>query len=267
MDFASYLKNTATELNIKTQKLLSNWIKEVRLINKELLPLTSKFADACYGGKQVRGILVRLGYGLVKARPNPEIITVGAAYEILHASILVHDDIMDQSPLRRGEPSLYKTLGESMAMALGDLGFFLSIKIILGSKFDQALKLKALALFTKTLVDTAVGQIMDLKKLDPVTTAKLKTARYTIAAPLQLGATLAGGKDKQVKLLGEFGEYVGIAFQIRDDILDGEAQENAKEKAQEYASRAKKMIPKITEDQVMMKILQEMVDYLVERTA
>ena len=118
------------------------------------------------------------------------------------------------------------------------------------------------------MVDTAVGQMLDIASGERELVAKLKTARYTIAGPLKLGAVLAGADDKLVTVLDSFGENLGIAFQLKDDILDGEVTsvEEANSKALTYVNKAKKKIPSITKDKDLSKILMQMGEYLIERT-
>lgn len=267
MDFNKYLVQTAKKLDREIQKILNEWLKDVEKTDKSLVSLAKAFIESCDGGKRIRGALVRLGYETVKTRLPDGILKVGAAYEIFHTAILVHDDIIDESPKRRGQKSLYKSVGIPQAITLGDLGFFLAAKIISESNFPAQKKIKALNLFSKTMIDTTVGQMLDIARGDRKIIAKLKTARYTIAGPLQIGAILAGADQDLVKKLGEFGEELGIAFQIRDDILDKEVEsvELAEKQVIEYTSRAEKLIPKITNDKKMTDLLQEMTQYLVKR--
>ena len=236
-----------------------------KLLKKNLVPATKEFIQSCKGGKRIRGTLVKLGFELT-GKKSEEIIKIGAAYEIFHAAILIHDDIMDQSIVRRGKPSLHKRVGVAKAITLADYGFFLALQIIAESNFFEKSKIEALKLFARVAKDTAVGQIMDLEGLDPITTAKLKTAHYTISGPLQLGAILAGGSTDLIKVLGLFGENLGIAFQFQDDILDGQAERNVQQQAEHYATKAKKIIGKITQDVKMRKLLGSMADFVIERS-
>lgn len=282
MDFKRYLNETAGRLDKEIQKILVSWEKKVVKISPKLHPLAKGFIKSCEGGKRLRGTLVRLGYelardhlpgvGKIQASDHlgGEALKVAAAYEILHTSLLVHDDIIDKSPIRRGQKSLYKALGGSyygfsQAITLADFGFFLAIKIISESKFPDKEKNEALKLFSKTMVDTAIGQMLDIEHADPKLVAKLKTARYTISGPLKLGAILAGAKLDQLVKLDKFGEDLGIAYQIRDDILDGEALETDGQMGVKYTIQAKAVIPKITKDKKLGRILTEMADFLVER--
>lgn len=357
MDFGKYLEQNAGKLDKQIEKILDEWIKEVEKIDKKLVPLGKAFIKSCTGGKRIRGTLVKVGYEIGKQssaishqssdrdktsliadsaailKADSSIFKVAAAYEILHTASLIHDDIIDRSPTRRGQKSLYKALGGyhygvSQGISLGDIGFFLTVKIISESKFPEVLKNKVLRLFSKTMIDTGLGEILDVEKGDPLILARLKTARYSVCAPLQIGAILARADHRLVRILGEFGENLGIAYQIQDDILGifGEektlgksvtsdieegknttlfeyalknADRNQKEvleklygkgkirshglevvrrifkgtraldyaenEAKKYKNKALKMLPGITKDQKMSKILQQLAEYLVER--
>ena len=354
MDFEEFSKKTILEIDKELEKLLSDWRKEVAVISKDFLPLIDKFISGSKGGKRVRGSLVVLGYQLSmsfwQARneriqnldsgvgrqgrpPQNDIYKIAAAYEIFHTAILTHDDVIDESLLRRGQPSLYQALGgnhygASQAICLADAGFFLAVKIISESSFPEKEKNEALRRFSRIMLSTVLGEMLDVEKGDVSTIMKLKTAEYTISGPLQLSAVLGGADQKLIKRLGEFGENLGVAFQIQDDILgvfgspeqtgksitsdieegkntllhnhalkkanslqkqfleeyygksnigDQEVEEvrqvfketgaldYAKKQTQEYKGRAMKVIPGITKDPKMSKLLEQAAEYLVER--
>lgn len=266
MKLKTILNSYARALNKEEINILNDQRKKIQKISSNLIPLFDQFIKANKGGKKLRGFLIKLAFELAGGK-GQEILKIAACYEILHTSILAHDDIIDKSPTRRGKPSLYKSIGVEQAITLADYGFFLAMKIISESKFAEKLKIQALKMFSKTMIDTAIGQMLDIAHGDPQTVALLKTARYTIAGPLILGAILAGAGEKLIRELGEFGEELGIAFQIRDDILDGEVKsvDEAKTKALEYTDKARALIPKLTDDAKMRKLLQDLADYLVER--
>lgn len=269
MNLKTILNSNARMLNKEEINILNDQRKKIQNISPDLASLFDEFIKANKGGKKIRGFLVRLGYELAGGRDKESILTPAAAYEIFHTSILAHDDIIDQSPTRRGRPSLYKSVGVEQAITLADAGFFLAMKIISESKFEEKLKNEALKMFSKTMIDTAIGQMLDIAHGDPQTVALLKTARYTIAGPLILGAILAGlgPTSPRLRRVWEFGENLGIAFQIRDDILDGEVEsvDQAETKALEYTDKARMLIPELTDDAKMRKLLQDLADYLVER--
>lgn len=267
VDFRDYLKLEAKKIDQVLDKYLDNELKRIGKISPKLTSLFKDFVNASRGGKRLRGTLVKLGYELTGKIPNPEIYQISSAFEIFQTAILTHDDIIDQSLTRRGKPSLYQAVGQDLAITLADLGFFLSINIISESKFDMEKKNKAINLFSKVVVDTTIGQMLDILHADPVTVAKLKTARYTIGGPLQVGGVLAGAGSKLISILGEFGENLGIAYQIRDDILDGEVLDEGEQQALKYAETAKKMIPQIIKDVKYRLLLDSLADYLIKRSS
>jgi geranylgeranyl diphosphate synthase type I len=240
MNFREYLQKNAKLIDLEIDNFFQEWSEEVGNISSRLLPLTNALADASRGGKRIRGSLVMLGYEMGLVSHN-DILKVAVAYEIFQAAILAHDDIIDKSLLRRGEPSLYARLGgghsgESLAICLGDIGFFLAFKLVASTGFPEKDKNKALIIFSKTMLETGIGELLDVELTtgeakpayakgssevkDIITVYKFKTAYYTITAPLLLGAVLGGLSDSSLSTIRIFGQNLGIAFQIQDDIND-----------------------------------------------
>lgn len=242
MDFESYLKTNAQKVEKELDEILLEFLKDTKKTDSKLVPLAKHFLNSCKGGKRIRGVLVKLGYEIASQISSParahrnqisEIYKVGAAWEILHTASLIHDDVIDQSPSRRGIASLYMGLGgnhygESQAISLGDIGMYLPVKIITNCKFQNDKKIKALNHLSQTVINTGLGQILDvelpnlgkiIQEEDVKQLYLLKTAYYTVAGPLIMGAILGGASDKLIGMLGEFGKNLGIAFQIQDDIL------------------------------------------------
>lgn len=242
-DFKTYLESTKEKIEKEIADVLLKTEEEAKSTHESLAQLTKAFSESNHGGKKMRGALVRLGFEMT-GKTNPEIIKAAASYEIMHASILAHDDIIDKSPLRRGQKSLYQKLGGghygiSQTISLADLGFFLAFEILLKSDFPSQEKNNALEFFARTMQQTALGELLDVelptKSTKPtdeeiITIMKLKTSYYSIAGPLRLGAILGGAGEKLLSQLALFGEYLGIAFQIQDDILGifGKEQEIGK---------------------------------------
>lgn len=276
MDFESFHQKTTNKINIEINKLLNRWRSDTSKISPKLLPLINQFIKSCQGGKGIRGSLVILGYQLSGIRhQTSDIWKVAAAYEIFHNAILAHDDIIDKSATRRDKDSLYQALGGnhqavSQAICLADAGFFLALKVIAESKFEDKVKNKALQWFCQVMQDTAAGQLLDIMTLEPIITAEYKTARYTVVGPLVLGAILGTGDQKLIKQLEVFGSNLGIAFQIKDDILDSESKiwggvNLAKQTAEKYTNQTLEVLPKLTKDEEMSKILHQLVEYLLNR--
>lgn len=187
------------------------------------------------GGKRVRGYLVKLG-AILFGKDDDDYIDLAAALEIFQTSILIHDDIIDEADKRRGMETInskYKGhIGISMAICIGDLGFFISYRIISNSNVSNELKEEISKVYSKTLHNTVNGEIIDvelpLKDIDyhKNMSDKMiydiylnKTAWYTIIGPILIGASSAKASSKDKEKLIEMGTNLGIAFQIKDDLL------------------------------------------------
>jgi geranylgeranyl pyrophosphate synthase len=156
--------------------------------------------------------------------------------------MLVHDDVIDKSPTRRGKPSVHAVLnkylnarknikfnGEDLAIVLGDVIYAMAINAFLSVREDMRRKEMALKKLTEAAFYTGSGEFIELmygiKAINKITKEDiykiydLKTATYTFATPLAIGATLAGAKESEVKKLFNYGLCLGRAFQIEDDIL------------------------------------------------
>ena len=191
-------------------------------------------AYACEGGgKRIRPVLVQEFCRLCGGDPAAA-LPAAAAIEMIHSYSLVHDDLpcMDNSPLRRGKPSTHAVYGETMALLAGDGLLNLAFETILSPKNRGALTADGVLGAASALADAAGiygmvgGQVIDLqsegKEIDLSTLEELqrgKTAALLIAACV-MGARLAGATPEQENAARIYGENVGLAFQIIDDILD-----------------------------------------------
>lgn len=190
-------------------------------------------AYACEGGgKRIRPVLLtefcRLCGGDTKRA-----LPFAAAIEYIHSYSLVHDDLpcMDNSPLRRGKPSVHAAYGETMALLAGDALLNRAFEVMLCPEAAKGMEERALRAANE-LADRAGiygmigGQVLDLasegKQIDLATLQALqegKTAALLTAA-CRMGAILGGGTKAQIEAAGNYGYYLGLCFQIVDDILD-----------------------------------------------
>jgi geranylgeranyl diphosphate synthase type I len=196
-------------------------------------------------GKRVRPLIVLLSYLGYRGRKNKinEIIKIASALELMHSFMLIQDDIIDNSTMRRGGKALHvvsneryrdetknKGIGKDIATILGDVLFSNAIEIIGNARIAPGIKSDFLGLFAKTYELTAWGQILDSLhslpiKIDanddvPTQIGTLKTAYYTICNPMLMGLQLAGRYSvKEADAIARFAIPLGLAFQIRDDIL------------------------------------------------
>jgi geranylgeranyl pyrophosphate synthase len=233
MNFHKYHQKASRQVDSHLRNVLLQYKKQIRLRVPQVISPYELFTLGVSGGKGLRGTLTRIGYELAAQKANSEISKIAAAFEILHTSLLIHDDVIDQSILRRGKPTLHEALGgdqygKSQAICLGDFGFFLAVQIIAQSKFDEVAKNKAIAFFSDTILKTVLGQMLDVelsrrdarkKEKDVLTIHQLKTAYYTFVGPLSVGAIIGGATPSLLKKIELFGENLGIAFQIQDDLL------------------------------------------------
>jgi len=175
-------------------------------------------------GKRIRPVCVLMGNELF-AEINPDAYHVATAVELFHNFSLIHDDIMDKAPLRRGMETVHTKYGESTALLAGDVMLVQSYEYLNKIKTDFLHKI--FSLFSKTAKEVCEGQQldMDFEKRETISFEEylnmitLKTS-VLLAASLQLGAILGGARENSQNLLYEFGKNLGIAFQIQDDYLD-----------------------------------------------
>jgi geranylgeranyl diphosphate synthase type II len=176
------------------------------------------------GGKRIRPVMCLMGNELVN-KINPDTWHVATAIELFHNFTLIHDDIMDKAPLRRGMETVHNKYGEATALLAGDVMLVVAYDYV--NKINKDYLQKVIRLFNKTAKKVCEGQQldMDFEKREKVsfdeyvTMIELKTS-VALAASLQLGAILGGAGEGNQQHLYEFGKNLGIAFQVQDDYLD-----------------------------------------------
>ncbi len=176
------------------------------------------------GGKRIRPVAVLMGNELFD-EINPDAYEVATAIELFHNFSLIHDDIMDKAPLRRGMETVHTRFGESTALLAGDVMLVQSYEYLNKIKRDYLQRI--IHLFNETAKAVCEGQQLDMDfekrasvSLDEyVNMISLKTS-VLLAASLQLGAILGGAGKGNQQHLYEFGKNLGIAFQVQDDYLD-----------------------------------------------
>ena len=177
-------------------------------------------------GKRIRPKLVGLAAELFGIQPN-EVRHVAASFEMLHNFTLIHDDIMDEAPLRRGLPTVYKKWNSNIAILSGDALAIMALQELLKAPCDDATKIQISDLFARTSLEICEGQQYDLdfETLDKVTIEdyikmiRLKTA-VMLAGCLKSGAIFAHASEEDQQAIYDYGINIGIAFQLKDDILD-----------------------------------------------
>lgn len=177
------------------------------------------------GGKRLRPVLALMAYALF-AKDVDKALPVAMAVEIFHNFSLVHDDIMDEAPLRRGQPSVHTKYNINTGILSGDVMLIYTYEYLL--KTADPLKInKMISVFNQVAIKVCEGQQYDMnfeKRNDVTIEEYLQMIRYKtaalIAGSLSLGAIAGGAQKEDVKNLEAFGENIGIAFQLQDDYLD-----------------------------------------------
>ncbi len=177
------------------------------------------------GGKRIRPTLCLIAYSLYKDELTPEILEPAAGIEVFHSFTLIHDDIMDRSPLRRGVDTVWKKWDSDTAILSGDVMCIDSYARI--AKAPQTVVRDVLALFSKTSAEVCEGQQydMDFERLQTISMKDymnmigLKTS-VLIACAAKMGAIIAGAPQKDRDCLYDYGYNLGLAFQVADDYLD-----------------------------------------------
>ena len=193
------------------------------------------------GGKRVRPVLALLGAEAVGGRTE-QALSSGVAIELFQSAALIHDDIADASELRRGEPCLYRTEGEGLAINAGDLALTRVFEVVLGdTSLEPERRVRVLEELVRMERHTLEGQALDLgwardgrwdvTSSDYLYMIEGKTAWYTVASPLFIGAISAGADEEAASGLIELGRPAGLAFQLQDDLLNlvGDADAQGKD--------------------------------------
>ena len=182
------------------------------------------------GGKRIRPRLCLTTYGIWADTLSDEILEPAAGLEVFHTFTLIHDDIMDRSPLRRGHDTVWKKWSEDTAILSGDVMCIDAYRRI--AKAPRSVLPEALDLFSRTAAGVCGGQQldMDFEKREAVSMPEymqmigLKTG-VLLACSAQMGALIAGADSVSQTNLYEYGYYLGLAFQVADDYLDAYADQ------------------------------------------
>jgi geranylgeranyl diphosphate synthase type I len=238
-------------VNTRLEDFISERESILRSLGPDLVPFVDFSRQFLSGGKRFRAQFALLGFGTQNSTIPDYVIDVASALEIFHAAALVHDDIMDKSDTRRGAPSAHRRFeevhntahwagtsadfGTSAALLFGDLLLAFSDELIASGLLQSpysAAALRSRKEFDRMRLDVTAGQYLDIveesawpriHKIDALPRAHrvviYKSAKYSVEAPLAIGASLAGATVDHIETLRAFGLPLGIAFQLRDDML------------------------------------------------
>lgn len=205
--------------------------------SRELVDILANLRDFLLcGGKRLRGFLIIVGYELFGGKNMREILKFSAAFEMIHAALLIHDDIVDQDELRRGALTLHKRfekkvksekIGKQIAIQAANFMSNFAVTEMYNTEFPIKQKIAATNYMRKKIFITGLGEMLDIhfsgekniSKKDILKIYALKTTSYTIEAPFFCGALLAGAEEKNLAPFQKFILQLGQIFQTKDDFL------------------------------------------------
>lgn len=242
LEFFIYYKTKLKEFETDLKKINKSFLESD---NPIVIDAVNKFINMNGDGKFLRGCLIDLGYKLTKSDDYAK--TLSLAYETFETSILIHDDIIDNAHLRRNKETIHETYKDefkkynvendntntSLALCIGDLGFFYTNEMITKKYKNDKNLAKLLSYYNNIVIKTIKGEIIDvalpfiekndkkhtLHEEDIIEIYRLKTSWYTVVGPFVLGMILGNSKVKDIETFEKVLEPLGIAFQIKDDIL------------------------------------------------
>ena len=224
--------------------LLSQRTDEARAINPHYETLwqdIQKLYNA--GGKRLRSYMTLLTFEAYSDTPVKTVLPAAAAQELLHIAMLIHDDIIDRDDIRYGVKNVareyldhYEEIIEneddrrhyanSAAILAGDLLISEAFILIIETKSNPKTVLAAQQLLSKAIFQVVGGELLDTEAAfrgsdaaDPLSIAEQKTASYSFVSPFLMGATLAEAAPRELELLQQLGEQLGVAYQLRDDMI------------------------------------------------
>ncbi|MFA0962432.1 polyprenyl synthetase family protein [Roseivirga sp. BDSF3-8] len=197
------------------------------------------------GGKRLRPVLALISSSMYSGNVETT-LRPAMAIEVFHNFTLMHDDIMDQAPLRRGEATVHEKFGSNIAILSGDVMMVKAYEMIMA--LPDAVLRTGLAAFNRCAVEVCEGQQMDMnfESREDVTIGqylhmiRLKTA-VLLGFSLELGALVGNAPEQDRLLLREFGQQIGVGFQLKDDLLDvfGEQEKVGKQEGGDIVSNKK----------------------------
>ena len=246
IEFYIFYSNEKKLFESEIENYNQSFIKEND--NQIISDALDKFVNINQGGKYLRACLISLGYKISSNKNDNLYLPLSIAYETFQTSILVHDDIIDNASKRRGKDTIPNTyikqftsnnkkigneVANSLGLCIGDLGFYLANQIIFDNYSNCQNIYQILKYYNDIVVNTIKGEILDVKlpydlqyeksnncyEENIFEIYKLKTSWYTIVGPFCLGLILGGKSVGETKKFESILENMGIAFQIKDDII------------------------------------------------
>lgn len=240
----SYISTTKTQVDVILEEFYAKKVIDAGKLSSEYKKLITDTAkQTLRGGKRLRPALAILGYTIAGGTDHKKIRTAAASLEIFHNYLLIHDDIMDRDDTRHGglnitgtykkrlakvlSPAEAEHIANAFAISAGDVNCGLTYELLLSAGFPAQETLSAVARLSEATFEVAAGQHLDIiasykksmSQKDIISISRHKTADYSIIMPLQFGAILAGGNTKVLDGMRQYGQALGIGYQLADDVI------------------------------------------------
>lgn len=254
MNIAQALKAHKKEIDREIKKYLDQELAQMD-VDTQIQRVMEHARDSILaGGKRIRPIMMLYGYKAAGGMDTGALLRAAIGIELIHAFLLMHDDVIDQDDFRHGVPTMHAFAreglthlkgeydnthyGESIAIVVGDLLYSLGNKAIFTSNFASEHIIQALIALQEIVAHTVIGEMQDVnfETQNHVTESDImgmyenKTARYTFEGPLRLGTILAGNEGAMSGAMTQYALSMGRAFQLQDDLLGvfGESKKTGK---------------------------------------
>jgi geranylgeranyl diphosphate synthase type I len=231
-NFDALLKQVRREVETRLTALFEQKLMDADPLGPDVVALVDALRDLTMrGGKRFRPALLVAAYRAVDDEaPETVALDAGAALELLQSYLLVHDDWMDRDDVRRGGPAVHallahhfgsRTMGDASALLAGDYASAMALEALASIETTGDRVARAIHLFARIQQDAIRGQQIDLvgRPQNIEVMHDLKTGSYTVRGPMLLGAILAGADAATLERLTRFANPLGVAFQLRDDLL------------------------------------------------
>ncbi|WP_141579225.1 polyprenyl synthetase family protein [Actinomadura sp. WMMA1423] len=207
------------------EEFVEGEIEELLALDPELAPVADQLRLSVGGGKRVRPAFCYWGWRAAGQPDTDSVVRAAAALELVHAAAIVHDDVIDRSPLRRGGPSAHERLGEALAIMVGDLLVVWAGQMFHASGLPRSFLGRVVPLWTAMGRELVAGECLELLRTgaEPdvdrsLAIVRFKTGSYTVERPLQIGAMLGGATAATLEALAAYARPLGEAFQLCDDL-------------------------------------------------
>ncbi|MFI0482287.1 polyprenyl synthetase family protein [Actinomadura sp. 9N215] len=217
------------DLRVRVDRALAEFVDSeigaLTALDVELEPVAEQLRASVTGGKRIRPAFCYWGWRAAGQPDAEPMVRAAAALELVHAAAIVHDDIIDRSPLRRGRITAHARLGDGLAIMIGDLLLAWAGELFHTSGLPRTFLARAVSAWTAMGRELIAGECLEILRTGAapdvgrsLQVVRLKTGSYTIEWPLRIGAVLGGAAPAVLEALTAYARPLGEAFQLRDDL-------------------------------------------------